>query len=74
MTQFRNMSPTQSCVRVTQQMTAANGIVGGSSANGPTGEPQQQGTTGSTSSSNGFANFLEQLEGNNQGNGFIVLK
>lgn len=69
MTQFRNnMSPTQSqsCVRVTQQMAGGNNMVGGSAANAPNGE---QGTTASTSSSNGLANFLEQLEGNNQGSG-----
>lgn len=69
MAQYRNnMSPTQSqsCVRATQQMTGGNNMVGGSSANVPNGE---QGTSASTSSSNGLANFLEQLEGNNQGSG-----
>jgi transcription factor CP2-like protein len=53
-------SPTQvSCVRVTQQMpTSALTASGAGDQNG----------TGSTSSSNGLANFLDQLDGN-QGNG-----
>lgn len=68
MAQFRNMSPSSSCVRITQQMTGPqNGLVNESSANGPANDPQQ-GATGSTSSSNGLSNFLEQLSGgNNQG-------
>lgn len=50
------------CVRVSQPI----------GMNGSPGNQQQvadQQATGSTSSSNGLANFLEQLEGNNQGNG-----
>lgn len=68
MAQFRNMSPTSSCVRITQQMAAQNGMVDESSPNGPSADPQQA-ANGSTSSSNGLSNFLEALSGggNNQG-------
>lgn len=58
--QTSSRSPTQiSCVRVTQQMQT-NGLTanGGGDQNG----------SGSTSSSNGLANLLDQLDGN-QGNG-----
>ncbi|KAG5676766.1 hypothetical protein PVAND_006575 [Polypedilum vanderplanki] len=56
-THFRNMSPTQ-CIRITQQMGTASGMV-----NGQQQQINDQQANGSTSSSNGLANFLEQLEG-----------
>lgn len=65
MAQFRSMSPT-SCVRIAQQMTqSSNGMVNDSNANASANDPQQN---GSTSSSNGLSNFLEQLGGGNNNN------
>lgn len=64
MAQFRSMSPT-SCVRIAQQMNqSSNGMVNDSTASAPA-DPQQN---GSTSSSNGLSNFLEQLGGGNNNN------
>jgi transcription factor CP2-like protein len=67
MAQFRNMSPTN-CIRITQQL-GASGMVNGQQPSQQQPINDQQ-ANGSTSSSNGLANFLEQLEGaNGQGNG-----
>lgn len=59
----RNQSPTNNCVRAMQMGTA--GIMSGS-GNLPSNE--QQGTSGSSTSSNGLSNFLDQFSGGNQGN------
>jgi transcription factor CP2 and related proteins len=59
----RNMSPTN-CVRA-QQMGSSGLMSGGGNLQG---NDQQQGTSGSTSSSNGLTNFLDQFSSGNQGN------
>lgn len=66
MAQFRNMSPTTSCIRITQHMAGqTSGMVNESSPSGQNINDPQQGANGSTSSSNGLSNFLEQLGGGN---------
>lgn len=58
----RNLSPAN-CVRTTQ-MGSSGMLNGGANLN----SSDQQGTTASSSSSNGLANFLDQFSGGNQGN------
>ncbi|XP_070501340.1 transcription factor CP2-like protein 1 isoform X2 [Chironomus tepperi] len=57
------------CVRITSQLNPTAMMNGSPAEHHQQQHIGEQQTSGSTSSSNGLANFLEQLEGNNQGSG-----